>query len=91
MATAKKTSFSDDFSTLKGLEKAIATVRQDGAQDDATVTMFALGTSYNLKAEWHEEVADPAAPPADTREQPVQATPDVQPDGLVNETPKAGA
>lgn len=70
MATAKRTSFSDGFYTVKGLEAAVAQVRQDGAPDEATVFMFPAGSSYTLKAEWAVEVADPAEPAADTRPQP---------------------
>ena len=60
MATAKKTSFSDAFVTLEGLETAVAQVRKDGA---------ASGASGFLS----EEVPDPAEPAADERPQPVQA------------------
>lgn len=109
MATAKKTSFSDAFVTLEGLESAAAMVRKDGAASDSAIFLFPLGVGYTLKAEWSEEIADPNAPAADEREQPVQyATGDVvpaggvavilhegealvQPDGIVNDTPKAGA
>lgn len=73
MATANKTSFSDAFVTLEGLEAAVAQVRKDGAASDATVFLFPLGVGYTLKAAWSEEVADPAAPATDTRPQPVQA------------------
>ena len=87
MATANKTSFSNAFVTLGELEAAVAQVRKDGAASDATVFMFPVGYGYTLKAAWSEEVADPAAPAADEREQPTQAAPVIQPDGLVNETP----
>ena len=76
MATAKKTSFSDAFVSLEGLEAATAQVRKDGAASDATVFVFSLGVGYSLKAEWSEEVADPAEPAKDEREQPVQAQPE---------------
>lgn len=71
MATANKTSYSDAFGTVEGLEAAVAQVRKDGATNDATVFMFPAGNAYTLKAAWTEEVADPAGPPADEREQPV--------------------
>lgn len=76
MATAKKTSFSDAFVTLEGLEAAVAQVRKDGAASDATVFLFPLGVGYTLKTEWSEEVADPAEPAPDERPQPVQAQPE---------------
>ena len=75
MATAKKTSFSDAFVTLEGLEAATAQVVKDGAPLDATVYVFTLGVGYTLKAEWVEEVPDPAEPARDERPQPVQAQP----------------
>ena len=82
MATAKKTSFSDAFLTLEGLEAAVAQVRKDGAASDPSVFLFPLGMGYSLKAEWSEEASDPAAPPADERPQPTTV---VQPDGLTND------
>ena len=76
MATAKKTSYSDAFATVEGLEAAVAQVRKDGAPNDATVFMFPAGSYYTLKTEWSEEVADPAEPAPDERPQPVQAQPE---------------
>jgi len=73
--------------TIAEVEKAIAQARAEGAPDFATVYVFSGGPGPVFKVEWSTEVPDHAAPPADTREQPVQAEviPIIQPDGLVNE------
>ena len=84
---AKRTTFANTGNTLKALEAATATARQDGATDDAAIWFFPQGDGYTLKAEWEVVEPDPAAPAPDTREQPTQVAPNVQPDGLVNETP----
>src|SRR5579864_3922280 len=67
---AKQTAFALTGLTVKELEGAIAAVRTEGATDGAAIHFFPNGDSYTLKAEWETEVADPAAPAADTREQP---------------------
>lgn len=84
---AKRTTFAATGNTLKALEAATAAARQDGAPGDAGIWFFPLQDGYTLKAEWEVTEPDPAGPPVDTREQPTQVAPVVQPDGLINETP----
>lgn len=70
MATAKRTTFAGTGNTLKALEAAVTTARQDGAPDDAAIWFFPTGDGYTLKAEWSVEVPDPAEPAPDERPQP---------------------
>ena len=71
--------------SLKDVEAALTSIRAEGAADDATVTIILGGAGPLFKAEWSQDEPDHAPAPADTREQPVQAAPAVQPDGIVNE------
>lgn len=70
---AKKTTYAMTGLTVKDLEGAIATIRTDGAADDAAIHFFPNGDSYTLKAEWEVVEPDHAEPAGDERPAPVQA------------------
>jgi hypothetical protein len=58
---------------IADIEKALAQAREEGAPDHASVYVFSGGVGPVFKVEWSTEVENPPAPPADTRDQPVQA------------------
>ena len=76
---ALKTGFyAADSSGLRDVENALMEARHEGAPDHANVFTILGGVGPVFKVEWSDEEPNPAGPPADTREQPVQAE-DIQP------------
>lgn len=81
---ALKTTFVGSASaTLKDIEDALAEARKEGAPDHANVFTILGGAGPVFKVEWSDEEPDHAGPPADTREQPVQAGPSFATGGVV--------